>query len=919
MSTSRFAILIAMLPLYYPCMSFGQDVTASLGWEHFIEGVSPVENQFEVRNAPPGTFSVSFYIDKYDGLPIQIDNKGSDGWVKSFDMGRVRPGSTLKVICLGLTGDTLGNVQTHAFEIIPKSSWLKESKIVVSTVVGRTVSMHASYPIGFLLDNRVPGDIVGMAGRRYSVFDPTIEMSIAYDIDTRRSVVTDPALNLALNLFDQRSAYRSIPLPSADIRLDSAFNLRVHAGDSIYLRLFQLDLPSLIIPVGAIIDIRFDVGLELNALLKGNVVVGNEGADWGFVRDGDQVTGISATIEGIGKLRGGIRVLAGLLSLRGQLSLVGRLGSGVEYVTVPSPSSEQLFGGSLAVYGELKAKAFWFITLFHIGPAHLWGTSFGRLPNSIVYTGDGALVKSTTSMVDEAFVVPEFAPQPVIDAGNDRVAIAWLEHQGGETQLLISTLDPVRNSFSSPSAVHSTRHPVATPRLSFNPDGKGLIVWTQNRYLEESAPRDARLIDMAAAQDIWLAAVDTAGNMVTAPFRIADDTTELAAGRAEGEPQILSFDDGSGLLVWMSLNDEKTGSELWYTVITRFGDQLELSPPKPVLELAGTNRSPTLVKHPEGKAELLWIHEGVNAEPMEVLRSTWDGSNWQAPVSLAAAESGGTFEELTAAGRNGTMLAAWTQTRYFENGRYDAGLSSALRDPVTGLWTVGEFTVWDSASIFSNPSVSLSQNQRAVISYQVVPKVVDSISPNNGRRYLGISDLADPSRSWKTIPGFEFLSDTTSFVWDGQTGFGANETLYLLTEEHGTSSEGSITFADPKLGLKLRTARLTSELDIMDIEEPKTPTTGVSESEDNEVLEISLRPNPATEEVILSYRIDRSERVRLELYNILGQKIEVLLDKHLEAGFYETQCTVHGLSTGTYFIRLSAGDQTTQQALHVGW
>ena len=367
----------------------------------------------------------------------------------------------------------------------------------------------------------------------------------------------------------------------------------------------------------------------------------------------------------------------------------------------------------------------------------------------------------------------------------------------------------------------------------------------------------------------------------------------------------------------MSLNETKDGSELWYAVVSRSGNRLSLSAPERVAAMVGTNRSPALVRLNDAEAELLWIHEGRDGGNMEVLRSTWTGSNWQEPVVLAETERGVTFDELAADGRDGTGLAAWTESRYFENGRYDAGLSSALRDPMTGVWNVERVTSWDSTVTFGNPAVSLSEDRQSVISYQVVPRAIDSLNPNNGRRFLGLRDLTDPSLSWKTVPGLDFLSDTTSFVWDAETGFGPDGTLYVLTEEHGFSSEGGVPFGDSRLGLQLRAVRLTSSLDVLDADEPITPTSGISEPEQERSLQISAMPNPATTEVILSYRVERTRHVRLEVCDLLGRNVQVLLDETLEAGLYRTTCNLARLGSGIYVIRLTTEEGEVHKLLRV--
>ena len=122
---SAFSILSFVLAIT-PICAYSGTLTYTLGFQNFPEGVSLLPNRFTLESPPSGVFSVSFYIDDYDGLPLQIDNKGSDGWTKEFDMGSVRPAARLHVVALSLTGDTLES-QVVPLEVIPAPHWMTKS------------------------------------------------------------------------------------------------------------------------------------------------------------------------------------------------------------------------------------------------------------------------------------------------------------------------------------------------------------------------------------------------------------------------------------------------------------------------------------------------------------------------------------------------------------------------------------------------------------------------------------------------------------------------------------------------------------------------------------------------------------------------------------------------------------------------
>lgn len=65
-------------------------------------------------------------------------------------------------------------------------------------------------------------------------------------------------------------------------------------------------------------------------------------------------------------------------------------------------------------------------------------------------------------------------------------------------------------------------------------------------------------------------------------------------------------------------------------------------------------------------------------------------------------------------------------------------------------------------------------------------------------------------------------------------------------------------------------------------------------------------PNPFNPETVIPYRLSRAGEVRLELYNLLGQRLAVLDSGRKTAGLHELRFDAAraGLSSGTYVIRL---------------
>lgn len=63
-------------------------------------------------------------------------------------------------------------------------------------------------------------------------------------------------------------------------------------------------------------------------------------------------------------------------------------------------------------------------------------------------------------------------------------------------------------------------------------------------------------------------------------------------------------------------------------------------------------------------------------------------------------------------------------------------------------------------------------------------------------------------------------------------------------------------------------------------------------------------PNPFTNITTIEFEISESGRVRLEIYDVLGQKIGNFLDETLPAGKYQLSINLKGKASGLYFYVL---------------
>jgi hypothetical protein len=64
---------------------------------------------------------------------------------------------------------------------------------------------------------------------------------------------------------------------------------------------------------------------------------------------------------------------------------------------------------------------------------------------------------------------------------------------------------------------------------------------------------------------------------------------------------------------------------------------------------------------------------------------------------------------------------------------------------------------------------------------------------------------------------------------------------------------------------------------------------------------VRLFPNPFNERVTISYQLSRREKVSITIYNLLGEKVALLVDDEKNIGIYTIDWSGLSAATGAYY------------------
>jgi len=215
----------------------------------------------------------------------------------------------------------------------------------------------------------------------------------------------------------------------------------------------------------------------------------------------------------------------------------------------------------------------------------------------------------------------------------------------------------------------------------------------------------------------------------------------------------------------------------------------------------------------------------------------------------------------------------------------------------------------------SNGGVSWTSNSSGISNYLFSVYFVDSsigwISGSNGI----LLKTTDGGSTWTAKTSGTNTWLRSLYFKDSNTGWVVgNDGIILMTEDGGdtwsarksftSNTLSSVIFADDTTGwvvgeagtvLKMTMAELFTSIE----DEPliNSPIPQTFELRQN-------YPNPFNPTTKIKYELQNAGKVKIEVFNLLGQRIKTLINKQMPAGSHEVEFTAKNLPSAVYLYRI---------------
>lgn len=159
-----------------------------------------------------------------------------------------------------------------------------------------------------------------------------------------------------------------------------------------------------------------------------------------------------------------------------------------------------------------------------------------------------------------------------------------------------------------------------------------------------------------------------------------------------------------------------------------------------------------------------------------------------------------------------------------------------------------------------------------------------------------------------TTPKIGSSGQAVTFTYNWKAPSGGNATIYAIANAVNGNNSTSGDFVISPVSLNLVAAPTpTVNIDSLGV--------GIKKTSFESVSAISIYPNPANSLSTMSFYLNESRLITIELIDIRGTAIKQLHNQQQEAGSHSLLLNLNGVASGVYFIRTLADGQKVSQKL----
>jgi hypothetical protein len=181
---------------------------------------------------------------------------------------------------------------------------------------------------------------------------------------------------------------------------------------------------------------------------------------------------------------------------------------------------------------------------------------------------------------------------------------------------------------------------------------------------------------------------------------------------------------------------------------------------------------------------------------------------------------------------------------------------------------------------------------------------------------FGMTTVLTLSNYQPTLPGFNMLSLDLPFAWNGTDNLVIDicaDTLALYAMTGGivfmydvtTPYSSRNSYSDVAAACSYTTQTPLQQKPQIRFEFSSYSTDVSLHELQNNKYKMKTQPNPTSEALNISYELDKEHETSVELVNLLGESIKLILPNQLQSqGKHEQNISVEELPSGIYFIKL---------------